>query len=488
MPQKLKIASVSAELSPFTKTGGLADVAGSLPKAFFEQGAEVICITPFYAQAIDREKFELKLIGENVELRINSEETVNVSYWQGWLEEGLPVYFIENAKYFSRKKELYGSQHENARFFVFDLAALKLLSLLKFSADIIHCHDWQAGLIPYFLKTDFRYSDTLAKTKTVYTIHNLVFQLGHDWWEVPAEKRDSGHTPLPLLADPDLEFINFAKRAILSADAITTVSETYREEIMTNESGEDLHRILTNRQDRFFGIVNGINEAAWNPDNDPGLYCNYSRKNFSLKEENKKSFQKKFGLTVDTGLPIACGTSRMTFQKGFELILETLPHLLELDLQIVLIGACGKEYLGRLKKIANQHPKKILLLPTHEDCMKYETFAYAASDFFLMPSEYEPCGLNQMIAMRYGCVPIVHRVGGLNDTVNDYNPVTGRGTGFAFDRSDSYQFYGAVIRAMEEYGHKERWKKIVAEIMEKSNAWEIPAKKYLKLFRKIIKS
>jgi starch synthase len=167
--------------------------------------------------------------------------------------------------------------------------------------------------------------------------------------------------------------------------------------------------------------------------------------------------------------------------------LETLPHLLELDIQFALIGSCSKEYLGRFKKLARKHRKKIVILPTHEDCMKYETLAYAASDLFLMPSKYEPCGLTQMIAMRYGCVPVVHRVGGLTDTVSDYNPVTGRGTGFTFEKSDSYQFYGAIVRAMEEYDHKERWKKIVAEVMEKSNSWEIPAKKYLKLFRQVMK-
>ena len=484
MPKAMKIVSISAEVTPFSKTGGLANVANSLPLALAKTGQEVIIITPLYAQVIDREQYRLEPVFENVELKINSEETVNVSYWRGTIEEKIPVYFIENTKYFSRKKELYGSAHENARFFVFDIAALKLLSLLKFKADIIHCHDWHTGLIPYFLKTDFRHSLTLKKAKTIYTIHNLSFQMGNNWWEVPAEKKDNGHSALPKLSDPDMENINFAKRAILNADLITTVSETYREEIMTNEFGEDLQRILANRSDRLFGIVNGIDEDAWNPNNDPGLYRNFNSKNFHLKAENKKAFQKKFGLTVNAKLPMFCGTSRMTSQKGFELILEILPRLFDLDLQVVLAGACDKNFLPALKKIAKKHPKKFVLMPTHEECLRFETFSYAAADFFLLPSQFEPCGLNQLIAMRYGCVPIVHRVGGLNDTVVDYNPETGKGTGFVFDKFNSFELYGEIIRAQEDWHYHKNWDALVERIMQESHDWEIPARKYLKLFRR----
>jgi starch synthase len=177
----------------------------------------------------------------------------------------------------------------------------------------------------------------------------------------------------------------------------------------------------------------------------------------------------------------------MTFQKGFELILEILPRLLELDLQVVLAGECDENFLSALKKIAKKHPKKFALLPTHEECLLNESFSYAAADFFMMPSQFEPCGLNQLIAMRYGCVPIVHRVGGLNDTVIDYNPYTGKGTGFVFDKFNGYEFYGAIIRAMEDWYDEEKWNVLVKRVMKESHDWEIPAKKYLKLFRKIIK-
>ncbi len=187
--KKLKIVHIASEVAPFTKTGGLGDVTRSLPKAQYRLGHEVRTITPLYGKAIDKKKHNLKLIFSNVKVYLNSKEAVRINYWQGYAMDGLPVYFVENTKYFSQRKSLYGSKHENTRFLIFNVASLKLISMLKFSADIVHCHDWQTGLIPYYLKTDFRYSKTLKKAKTIFTIHNLVFQFGKNWWEVPIEKK-----------------------------------------------------------------------------------------------------------------------------------------------------------------------------------------------------------------------------------------------------------------------------------------------------------
>ncbi|MBD3247825.1 glycosyltransferase, partial [Candidatus Falkowbacteria bacterium] len=481
--KKLKIVSISSELSPFSKSGGLSDVAKSLPEALKKAGADPICITPLYGQIIDKKKFGLKMIMENIRVNINSEDAVHVNYWQGELDGNVPVYFVESGKYFSKRKSLYGSTHENARFMVFCVASLKLLSLLKFKADIIHCHDWQTGLIPYYLKTDFQYSKTLKKAKTIYTIHNLVFQMGKNWWEVEPEKKDDGRGRLPHLEDEGIEYINFAKRAILSADAISTVSETYREEIMTKDFGQDLHRILSNRSDRLFGIVNGIDYEAWNPINDPGLNKRYNAGNFEGKQENKKYLQQKFSLTVNEKIPMVCSTSRMTFQKGFDLIVKILDKLMSMmNVQIVLAGSCNvKEYLSAFKKMKKKYPKKFIAMTTHEENQKYETLCYAASDFFILPSNYEPCGINQMIAMRYGCVPIVRKVGGLNDTVVNYSPATGKGTGFVFSHFDEFHLFGAIIRALENFnGDKRKWKELIKRIMTEANDWSIPAEKYIK--------
>jgi len=484
----LKIVSIASEVAPFSKTGGLADVARSLPKALKRLGHEVAVITPFYGQAIDRQAHDLKLIREGVKIHLNSEDSVAVNYWQGYLMKDLPIYFIENKKYFSKKKNLYGSDHENFRFLVFDVAALKLVSLLQYEADIIHCHDWQAGLIPYYLKNDFRYSKTLRKAKTIFTIHNLVFQFGHNWWEVPVARRDDGRKKLPRAFSPEFENINFAKRAILSADAVNTVSEQYREEIISRHFGQDLHRILKNRQNRLFGIINGIDYKAFNPHNDPSLFKNYDFRRIYRKKANKEHLQALFKLPVRLDVPLICTTSRLTFQKGFELILKTIEPLMKLDLQFIIIGTGDKKYVKGFKKLSRKYPDKLVVVPSHEENQKYETLVYAGADIFLLPSHHEPCGINQLIAMRYGCLPVVREVGGLNDTVDNYDPQKNRGTGFRFKDFDAFSLYGAIIRALENYRRKDVWRTIIARAMKQSNGWEIPAKKYVALYNKAIKN
>jgi len=486
--KKLKIVSIASEVAPFSKSGGLADVARSLPKSIKRLGHEIIVITPLYGQIINTEEYNLKLIYKNVKVYLNSKEAIRINYWQGYLMENLPIYFIENKKYFSKRKTLYGSSHENARFLIFDVAALKLISLLKYEADIVHCHDWHTGLIPFYLKTDFRYSKTLRKAKTIFTIHNLAFQFGQNWWEVPAEKKDYGRKRIPHINNPDIEYINFAKRAILSADIINTVSEQYRQEIMTKKFGQDLHRILRNREDKLFGIVNGIDYHAYNPKNDPGLFKNYDYKKIHRKQLNKEYLQKIFKLPIDKKIPLFCTTSRVTFQKGFELILKILEPLMRLDLQLIIIGAGDKKIICRLQKYEKKYPKKLKVIPSHKENQRYETLVYAGSDFFLLPSHHEPCGINQLIAMRYGCVPIVRKVGGLYDTVESFDPITKKGTGFTFNRFDSYSLYGAIIKAIETRKYKQAWRDIMVRAMQESNSWEIPAKKYIALYRKAIRN
>lgn len=488
MSKNLKIVSISAEIHPFSKSGGLADVARSLPKALARLGHEVISITPLYGRVIDKEKHELKKIYSNVEIYLNSKDKLKVNYWKGYAMHGLPVYFVECKKYFSQRKSLYGSSHENARFMVFNVAALKLISLLKFKADIVQCHDWQTGLIPFYLKTDFRYSKTLSHAKTIFTIHNLIFQFGKNWWEVDPSNKDFGRKRLPHLNDPQLEYINFAKRAILSADAISTVSENYRDEIMTRKFGQDLHRILRNRKERLFGIVNGISYEACNPAKDDSLKMKYDFENMlEAKAQNKAYIQKKFGLPLEPNVPIICTTSRITFQKGFDLITNIIDQLARLDMQMIIIGSGDKTFIKPLKKAARKFPKKLVVIPSHTQNQKYETLIFAGSDFFLLPSHYEPCGINQLKAMRYGCVPIVRKVGGLYDTVWDYNPGTGKGTGFTFVRYDKYSLYSTIIRSLEAYRYPSVWKDIAGRCMLESNSWEIPAKKYVKLYRKVIR-
>jgi len=485
MSKKLKIVHISSEVAPFSKSGGLGDVARSLPKALKRLGHDLLIITPLYGRLINKEENKLELIFSDVEIRLNSQEKITVNYWRGYLMAGLPIYFVEYPHFFSKYKRIYGSSQENARFLVFDVAALKLLSLLKFAVDIIHCHDWQTGLIPYYHKTDFRYSKTLKQAKTVFTIHNLIFQLGHNWWLIPADKKDYGRGRLPHLADPKLENINFAKRAILSADILNTVSEQYRQEIMTKKFGQDLHRILKNRSDRLYGIINGIDYNTYNPEQDECLHRRYSPSSHEVKIENKIYLQKKIGLKVDKNIPILCTTSRVTFQKGFNLIIKLMPLFLRLDIQLVFMGDGSSEYIQPIKKLQKKFPKKIVWLPFDQ---KLETLLYAAADLFLLPSNHEPCGINQLIAMRYGAVPVVREIGGLYDTVENFDPQTGQGTGFTFKAEDETLFYAAVIRALENYRQRTVWANLVKRVMRQSNSWEIPAKKYLELYQRALRN
>ncbi len=480
---KYKIAFISAEVDPFSKSGGLADVARSLPKALKRQGYQVIVITPFYAKSIDAEKFNLKKIKEDIEIKIDKNNRQKISVWQGELMDDLPIYFIENKKYFGQRKELYGSGRENHRFMLFNLAVLKLLIKLRFKADIIHCQDWHTGLIPYYLKNDFKKSEVLKNTATVFTIHNLTFQLGSNWWEIPEEKRDDGRSKLPDFESDDVEYINFAKRAILNADVINAVSERYAEEIMTKDFGQDLHRVLKNRSDRVFGIVNGIDYKDYNPRNDPGLYRNFDYYSTNIKKKNKKYLQKKLSLPENGEIPMFCMTSRIAEQKGFDLIKDIADIIFRFNLQLIIMGDGEEKMIEHLKNLQKDYPKKLVYLPFD---FKLETSLYAGSEFNLIPSRFEPCGLTQMKGMRYGCIPIARHVGGYVDTVSDYDPKYKSGNGFTFKKYDSRAMIVAIARALELYHREKELQALSEKIMRQSFSWEYPARKYTDLFSKAL--
>ncbi|MBU0648496.1 glycogen synthase [Patescibacteria group bacterium] len=480
----LKIVHVASEVHPFSKTGGLADVVRSLPKALRRLGHEVIVITPFYGQVLDKKKYHLKEIGHDINIKIDKDNALKVIFWQGWLMEGLPIYFIENEKYFSRRKALYGSTHENARFLLFNIAALKLLIHIKFAPDIIQCHDWQTGMIPQLIKKGFDKNQYLSKAATIFTIHNLAFQMGMDWWKVPLARKDFGVKKIPAFDDPRLEYINFAKRGILNADVISTVSESYAQEIMTPRFGQDLHRILSNRSDRLFGIINGIDYFDYNPVTDPGLHKNFSFKSPERKAVNKAYIQKHFGLRQEPRAALLVMTSRVAEQKGFDLLAQILDMLMRMNLQLVIMGDGDKKYISILNKYHKEHAKRMVWSPFER---KRETSLYAAADMVLLPSRFEPCGLVQMKSSRYGAVPIARDIGGLSDTISDYNPRTGRGNGFEFKKYNAQDFLVAITRALTEYEHEENWKELVRHVMQMSTSWAIPATKYVTLYRSAIK-
>ncbi len=487
MRRPLNIFVITSELDPYSKTGGLATVARSLSKALHRLGHKVVIATPFFEQAISAENFGISPAIPPAPLLLGDQKTVEVEFLKAELMPQLPVYFVKQTKYFGKRKELYGSSHENVRFALFDLACLHLLKLINFKPDVVQCHDWQSALVPFFLQKKLRFASDLfyQNIATVFTIHNLTFQFGHNWWEAPEETSDDGRRSLPSFDDPAFENINFAKRGILHSTLINTVSEKYAQEILTPELGQGLSRLLQNRGDRLFGIVNGVDYGDYNPASDKNLVANYDARNLGGKKENKRYLQKKFDLKADPNIPLVAMVSRITEQKGFDLVMEILEPLMRLDLQLVVLGTGEKRYENFFRSRQKRHKNKLSLHLEFDPARASQI--YAAADIFLMPSRFEPCGLGQFESLRYGAIPVVHATGGLADTVTDFNPRTGRGNGFVFKHYDSRDLLVAMARALETYKHQEVWKKLVTQGMQKTFSWEIPARKYVTLFRKAVK-
>lgn len=483
MDKKLKIISVSSEVAPYAKVGGLANVAKSLPLALKKLGHQIIIVTPLY-KSVNKKLYNLKKVIEDIKIEIDDNNIKTASFWLAQLDNKIPIYFIDHGQLFSDHLRIYGAKNDNQRFYFFNCAVLALINQLEIYPDIIQCHDWQTGLIPQLLKTKYKNIEFLKETACLFTIHNLSFQLGHNWWEVPINKKDYANTPLPDFKNPDWEYINFAKRAIKYADLINTVSEKYAEEILKPAFGQDLQRMLANRQDKLFGIINGIDETDYNPATDPGLVENYNVNNLELKLKNKAALQKIFNLPVKEKIPLLAIVARLTEQKGLDLLFQIIEVLARHDLQLIIWGEGDKQYEKIIQKFCRKYPKKFaanLELDT-----KHVTKVFAGADILLVPSRFEPCGLTQLESLRYGTIPVVHEVGGLSDTITDYNPRTESGNGFVFKKYNHYDFLVTIIRAITNYKHEEKWQRLVKKGMQQSFSWEIPAKKYVKLFRKAI--
>lgn len=455
----------------------------SLAKAHAELGHGVVVVTPYYAGKVEKQSRPIRLLADKQTVAgIYGATYEGVSFYESTLDSGVRVLLVRSDAYFGSKvtKGLYGAPQENARFMFFCLASLAALAYADVHPDVINAHDWHAGLVPYFLKGKFKSDVRWKQTATIFTIHNLAFQFGHNWWQVPTALRDNSHQLLPRPEDAQaVERINFAKRAILKADVVNTVSETYRAEVLTKDFGQDLHRILKNREDKVFGIVNGIDFNEFNPLTDPGIARRYSDKSPERKRANKRWLEQKYGFK-EADTPIICMTSRITEQKGFVLLLEIIETLLQGKVRLIIMGDGELSYIQRLRAVQKKYPQKLVVVPY---VAKFETSLYAGSDMFLLPSRFEPCGINQMIAMRYGCIPVVHHIGGLADTVTNFNPITGKGNGFTFKRYESAALLVALARAIETYKYAATWKELVRRSMREANSWKIPAQKYIDLYR-----
>ncbi len=479
----LKIAIIASEVAPFSKAGGLSDVINALPKHIKLLGHEPIIITPYY-KFIDQQNVTQTEIGRT-EVEFNGKK---YPFWftQAVLpgHTAVPVIFAHQPDLFGNRDRIYAYGDDALRFAVFDRAIFDVFHLLGYAPDILHCHDMQTGLIPNYYHSLFAKDPWWSKTSIVYTIHNILYQLPRMWYEIPPAERDRGLGLPP--EDPDkLSRVNFTLRGIRYADIISTVSERYAQEILTKKFGEGLDGHLRRRRDRVFGIINGIDYTVFNPSFDPYVPIHYDWNSLDKKLANKTAYQKEFGLTVDPTIPLLGMAHRFTEQKGLNLIMEILPALVQERVQLAITGFGDRGYVRFFRQAMKKYPRQVSVNLSYDVPMASRI--YAASDMFLMPSRFEPCGVSQLISLRYGSIPIVHRVGGLADTVTDFDPRTGTGNGFVFARHTGLDLLMSLTRAIETFKYPQVWEHLTWQAMRQSFSWELPAQKYVELYRRALK-
>ncbi len=476
--KRLKILYVTAEMTPFAKTGGLADVAGSLPKALLELGHDVRVLMPKYRLI----KGDFKYVTDFPVQIENRTETcivrkVDINHKVTGKKGSLPVYFADSYKYFDREG-IYGHFDDAERFVFFCKAALKMLPLIDFIPDIIHCNDWHTGPICLLLKERLKNDEFYSEISTVYTVHNLEYQ-----GNFPSYVVNLLNVGYEVFTPEKTEFygmFSFMKTGLVYADVITTVSSVYAKEIQTPQYGERLEGLLQKRSADLFGILNGIDYEEFNPETDKSIEHNFGIDSFQDKKINKIALQKEIGLQ-ESNVPVVGLISRLSGQKGLNFIIDRIDEFMAKDLQFVLLGTGDDYYQDHFRRIAAKYPEKISV---HlEFNTKLAQKIYAGSDMFLMPSRFEPCGLGQIISLRYGTIPIVRATGGLAETIIDYNADTKRGNGFSFSNFSSDEMLDAIDRAITVYKEKpDEWDKLVVRAMKSDFSWNKSATKYVEMY------
>lgn len=464
---------MAAEVAPFAKVGGLADVASTLPKALRQLGHDVRVVMPRYGR-IDPVRWNLSTGAEGFTIKVSG-EVVSVNVLQGALDD-VPVDFIDIPEFFGNRQSVYGDNDDGRRFLFFCAAALRYVEQIDWKPDVIHANDWHTAIAPALLKTG-KPAAFLADTASVFTIHNLAYQ-------GTVERASLAGAAMLLPDDAQDVRVNIMAIGLRYADVLTTVSPSYAREILTPEYGAGLDDVLRERQDRLVGVLNGIDTGLYNPETDPEIAANYGLEDMTGKAACKTALQREAGFRSDARLPVLGMIGRLVDQKGLDLFAAAIETLLNSSrLQVAILGIGEPRYHALLEHLQADHPDRLRAWLTFDGIQAQQI--YSGADMFLMPSRYEPCGLGQLIAMRYGTVPIVRGTGGLKDTVKE-GPATEPHTGFVFWPYNPSDLLGAVRRALATFDQPERWSRLVRNVLAVDNSWQRSAPHYIKVYEQAI--
>ncbi len=489
--KQLKILYLASEVSPFAKTGGLADVCGALPKAYKGFNQEIRVMMPKY-KFINERKYVLREVIRLREIPVTlngKSEIANVK--SAFIPDSkVQVYFVDIPKYFARPgiysdpKTQKPYEDNPERFAYFSAAIMETLKILSWQPDVIHCNGWQTSFVPVYLKTLYIGDPFFQGVKTVYTIHNLSEQGVFDIDKAKEIEFDESQTREGGMFNKDGK-LNLTKGAVYFSDFVTTVSENYAHEILNDpDKSYGMAEFLKEKGDKFEGILNGIDYSVWSPDKDKLLLKKFSADELEGKAENKRMLLMRLGLAYDENIPLMSVITGLSKLKGIDLIIEALDELLQLNLQLIILGDGEKELVDKIKEYHKKFPHKISYSPKYDDKMAHLVFA--GSDLYLMPSRYEPCGLEQIYSLKYGTVPIVSSVGGLFDTVEHIDKKTGEGTGFILENLSAESIIKSSKDAVEYFANKEAWNELRKRIMSEDFSWEISAKRYLDIFDRLV--
>lgn len=490
----MKILFVASEAAPFAKAGGLGEVMFSLPRALVKAGYDARVMIPRYA-GIDPQAFQLEMELEELYVPTGATEegqpeflTCNVKKYEARKLPRSPVttYFLENLEYYENRANIYGYADDAIRWLLLCRGVLEFLKRSNWHPDVIVSADWQTGFLPNYLKTVYKDEPRLNSIATVFSIHNLYYQGMFDHRFASEMDFDAGQAEISSFFDPRVLKLNGMRRGILHADLINTVSPTYAKEIMTEEYGELLDGLLKERRSRVYGVINAIDYKIFSPETNTNLKANFSPDSLEKRALNKAGVQSRFGLEQDPKKFLISIVSRLTEQKGFDLLFPILePLLKEMPIQLAVMGSGDAKYMSYFQDLEKRFPGKVAANLVFDADLPH--LIYSGADTILVPSKFEPSGLTQMEAMRYGCVPVVRKTGGLADTVEDYQPENNSGTGFLFEAFDSMSLLIAITRAFENFRNPKIWQEIQRRAMEKDFSWKHSAEKYAELFEVVAK-